>query len=127
MDTASVEEQLLLSPSFEHELRWSGELLEIVPAQPLDPARDYEVSIGADAADVAGVTLDEPVRLAFRTVAPGLAAETIVPADGVDGIAPTSPIARHLRPADRPGIGLRRSAHDQPRRRRDPGGRRAPG
>ena len=93
MDTASVEEQLLLSPAFEHELRWSGELLEIVPAQPLDPARDYEVSIGADAADAAGVTLDEPVRLAFRTVSPGLAAETIVPADGVDGIAPTSPIA----------------------------------
>jgi Bacterial Ig-like domain/WD40-like Beta Propeller Repeat len=93
MDTASVEEQLLLSPSFEHELRWSGELLEIVPAQPLDPARDYELSIGTDAADATGVTLEEPVQLAFRTVAPGLAAETVVPADGVDGIAPTSPIA----------------------------------
>ena len=93
MDTASVEEQLLLSPSFPHELRWSGELLEIVPAEPLDPGRSYEVAIGAGAADAAGVTLDEPVELAFRTVAPGLAAETLVPADGVDGIAPASPIA----------------------------------
>ena len=93
MDTASVDDQLTLSPAFEHELRWSGELLEIVPTQPLEPGRDYEVSIGADAADAAGVTLDEPVSLAFRTVSPGLAAETIVPADGVDGIAPTAPIA----------------------------------
>jgi hypothetical protein len=92
MDTTSVEDQLSLTPAFEHELRWSGELLEIVPTQPLEPAQDYEVSIGADAADSAGVTLDEPVRLAFRTVSPGLAAETIVPADGVDGIATTAPI-----------------------------------
>ena len=93
MDTASVDDQLTLSPAFEHELRWSGELLEIVPTQPLEPGRDYEVSIGADAADAAGVTLDEPVSLAFRTVSPGLAVETMVPADGVDGIASTAPIA----------------------------------
>jgi Bacterial Ig-like domain len=93
MDTASVEDQLRLTPAFEHELRWSGELLEIVPTQPLEPSRDYEVSVGADAADAAGVALDEAVRLTFRTISPGLAAETIVPADGVDGIAQTSPIA----------------------------------
>jgi hypothetical protein len=93
MDTASVDDQLSLSPTFEHELRWSGELLEIVPTQPFEPGQDYEVSIGADAADAAGVTLDEPVSLAFRTVSPGLAVETIVPADGVDGIASTAPIA----------------------------------
>jgi hypothetical protein len=93
MDTVSVEDELRLSPAFEHELRWSGELLEIVPTQPLEPSRDYEVSIGADAADATGVTVDEPVSIAFRTVSPGLAVETIVPADGVDGIAPTSPIA----------------------------------
>jgi hypothetical protein len=93
MDTASVEQQLRLIPAFDHELRWSGELLEIVPAEPLDPGRDYELSIEADAADVAGVTLGEPIRLAFTTISPGLAAETLVPADGVDGVAPISPIA----------------------------------
>jgi Bacterial Ig-like domain len=93
MDTVSVEDELRLTPAFEHELRWNVELLEIVPLQPLEPSRDYEVSIGADAADAAGVTLEEPVSIAFRTVSPGLAVETIVPADGVDGIAPTSPIA----------------------------------
>jgi Bacterial Ig-like domain len=93
MDTASVEEQLRLSPSFDHELRWSGELLEIVPAEPLEPDNDYEVTIGADAADVAGVSLGDTIALAFHTIAPGFAAETLVPADGIDGIAQTTPIA----------------------------------
>ena len=93
MDTASVEAELRLEPRFPHDLRWSGELLEIVPSQPLQPGQEYEVDIGADAADVAGVSLGDPITLRFRTVAPGLAAEALVPADGVDGIAPTSPIA----------------------------------
>ena len=57
MDIASVEDRLRLSPSFDHELRWSGELLEIVPSQPLDPGSDYAVEVEADAADAAGVTL----------------------------------------------------------------------
>ena len=93
MDTASVEAELQVQPNFAHELRWSGELLVIVPSQPLEPGQDYEISIGADAADVAGVTLGEAISVGFRTVAPGLTALTLVPADGVDGIAPTSPIA----------------------------------
>ena len=93
MDTASVEAELLLEPAFPHELRWSGELLEILPGDPLHPGAEYRVSIGAGAADVAGVTLGEAVTLRFRTVAPGLTAETLVPADGVAGIVPTSPIA----------------------------------
>ena len=93
MDTASVEAELRLAPTFAHDLRWSGELLEIVPAEPLRSDREYTVTIGADAADIAGVSLGSGVSLAFRTVAPGLRAETIVPADGIDGIATTSPIA----------------------------------
>ncbi len=93
MDTASVEDQLRVTPSFDHELRWSGELLEIVPVEPLDADREYEVLIGADAADYAGVTLGSPITLSFRTIAPGLQADTLVPADGIDGVAPTSPIA----------------------------------
>ena len=93
MDTASVEAQLRLNPAFGHELRWSGDLLEIVPTRPLRPGEEYEVSVGSDAADVAGVSLGEPLSIAFRTIAPGLAAEAVVPADGIDGVAPTSPIA----------------------------------
>ncbi len=93
MDTSSVESALRLRPSFPHELRWSGELLEIVPMQPLRPGSSYEVSIQDDATDVAGVALSEPISLRFTTVAPGLAVETLVPADGIDGVAPFSPIA----------------------------------
>ncbi|HET8776572.1 MAG TPA: Ig-like domain-containing protein [Candidatus Limnocylindria bacterium] len=93
MDTSSVETALRLRPSFPHELRWSGALLEIVPTQPLRPGSEYEVSIQDDATDVAGVALGEPISVRFTTVAPGLVVETLVPADGIDGIAPTSPIA----------------------------------
>ncbi len=93
MDTASVEAALRLRPSFGHELRWSGSLLEIVPTQPLRAGQRYEVSIQDDAADAAGVALAEALLISFETVSPGLAVETLVPADGVDGIAATSPIA----------------------------------
>ena len=93
MDTASVESALELSPRFEHELRWSGERLEIVPDAPLQPATDYTVRIGSDATDVAGVAIAEEVAFGFRTVAPGLRVEATVPADAADGISPRTPIA----------------------------------
>jgi hypothetical protein len=93
MDTASVESALRIRPTFPHDLRWSGELLEVVPREPLRLDTRYEVAIGADAADAAGVAIGEPVRIGFRTVEPGLRASTIVPANGIDGVAVTSPIA----------------------------------
>ena len=93
MDIASVEDRLSLAPSFDHELRWNRAVLEIVPTEPLESGEDYEVEVGADAADAAGVTLGEPIRLRFRTVTSDLSAVTLVPADGVDGVAPISPIA----------------------------------
>ena len=93
MDTASVEAALRLVPRFDHEVRWSGQLLEIVPAEPLRPATTYRVEIGDDAFDVSGVALSEPVRLGFETLSPGLDPALLVPSDGTDGVAPTSPIA----------------------------------
>jgi hypothetical protein len=93
MDTASVEAVLRLRPVFAHEVRWSGQLLEIVPSEPLRPETDYRVEIGDDAFDVSGVALDVPIRLSFRTLAPGLDLSLLVPSDGTDGIAQTSPIA----------------------------------
>lgn len=93
MDTAAVEQQLRVEPGFSHELRWAGELLEIVPDDPLRPDTDYDISIGADATDAAGVAIGETLRFAFRTAEPGLAVERVVPADQVDGIAPTTAIA----------------------------------
>lgn len=93
MDTASVEAALSLSPSFEHELRWSGQLLEIVPVEPLRAETDYSVMIAEDAFDVSGVALGGPIELAFRTLGSGLAQTMLVPLDGSDGIGPASPIA----------------------------------
>lgn len=106
MDTSSVESALRLRPSFPHELRWSGELLEIVPTQPLRPGSRYEVSIQDEAADVAGVALSDRISVQFTTVAPGLVVETLVPADGIDGVAPVSPIAVVFdRPIDPDSVG----------------------
>jgi hypothetical protein len=93
MDTASVEAALRLTPSFGHELRWSGALLEIVPTDPLLAGREYRITVQDEAADVAGVALEAPISLSFATVATGLEADLLVPADGVDGIASTTPIA----------------------------------
>ena len=93
MDTASVEEALELSPAIEYEVRWSGERLEIDPVEPLEPGSEITVRVGASATDVAGVRIDEPVSIAFRTANPGLAAARLVPADGSGGISPHTPIA----------------------------------
>ena len=57
------------------------------------PRPRLEIEVEADAADAAGVTLGEPIRLSFRTVTSDLTALTLVPADGVDGVALISPIA----------------------------------
>jgi hypothetical protein len=93
MDTASVESELRLLPAFPHELRWSGELLQIQPTVPLRPGVHYRISVQEGATDVSGVALEDPIAFDFTTVRTGLAAIQLVPADGIDGIATVSPIA----------------------------------
>ncbi len=93
MDTASVERALQLAPASDVRLRWSRERLTIEPVAPLDPNRSYIVTIGVGALDHAGTPLGAPFRLTFRTVPSSLAPDTLVPADGVAGVAGTSPIA----------------------------------
>jgi hypothetical protein len=93
MDTASVEAALAISPNVPHELRWSQQVLEIVPSEPLDAGRRYEVRIAPEAADLAGTPLDEEHVLRFETVASQLEPSVVVPADGTEGIAVTTPIA----------------------------------
>jgi hypothetical protein len=93
MDTASVEAALELSPDLDYEVRWSGERLEIDPAEPLEPGSEVTVTIGESATDVAGVRIADAVSVAFRAVAPGLGAARVIPADGSGGISPHTPIA----------------------------------
>jgi hypothetical protein len=106
MDTASVEQALRLTPSFPHELRWDQALLEIVPTDPLLAGRAYRITIQGDAADIAGVALEAAITVGFETVATGLDADLLVPADGIDGISPSTPIAvRFDHPIDADSVG----------------------
>lgn len=93
MDTPSVERAIRLAPSVKVRLRWAGERLTILPVQPLDPHRRYTLTIGVGALDQAGTPLERPFTLTFRTVLSSLGADTLVPADGVHGVAVNSPIA----------------------------------
>ncbi len=93
MDTGSVERALSVEPAIEYELRWSGEVLQIAPVGGLEPDTGYLIRIGGEAADVAGVALAGPMTVGFRTVAAGLEPLAVVPADGIDGVAPSAPIA----------------------------------
>ena len=93
MDTGSVADALSIEPAVPHELRWSGEVLEVATYGPLDADQKYSVRIGGEAADVAGVQIGEAVVVSFRTVVPGLEPVSVLPADGVDGIAPSAPLA----------------------------------
>jgi hypothetical protein len=93
MDTGSVEKSLEIDPAIDHQLRWSGEALEIIPSQPLDPDQRYEVTLRAGAADQAGTRLATVFRLAFTTLAAGPEAVGRVPADGAQGIGLGTPIA----------------------------------
>jgi hypothetical protein len=111
MDTAVVESELRVWPTIRYDVRWSGERVEIVPAEPLRPDTSYEVTLDADATDAAGVALGEPFSITFTTVQPGLRVDRLVPADGVDGIAPATVIAvifdRPVDPDSIDGDGLR--------------------
>jgi hypothetical protein len=93
MDTASVEDAIHLTPSFDVEMRWSRERLTVMPVAPWEANRRYSLTIGVGARDQAGTPLELPFRLSFRTVAARLGVEGIVPADTVAGISVTTPIA----------------------------------
>lgn len=93
MDTASAEAAISLRPAMELELSWRQEVLEIRPAAPLQPDRRYELIVEADATDQTGTPIAERSVTSFTTVASGLSAERIVPADGSEGIAVGTRIA----------------------------------
>ena len=93
MDTTSVEEALRITPALPYDLRWSGERLTIVPAEPLDAGRRYRVTLADTASDLGGTPLDERLELSFVTSRGGLEVVQLIPADGVEGAAATTPIA----------------------------------
>lgn len=93
MDTAAVEDALEIRPILAYEVNWSAEQLTIVPSPGLREATTYEVTIGADARDSAGIPLERAFSFSFATVRAPIEVAQLVPADGVEGVALTSPIA----------------------------------
>jgi len=93
MDTASVETALEIQPAVELTPTWSGEQLTLTPATPFVEGRPYTLRIRTTARDSAGTPLEVPYRLAFRAARSGLEATTLVPGDGIEGVAINSPIA----------------------------------
>ncbi len=93
MDTGSVETSLEIDPAIDHQLRWSGEAVEIVPSQPLAPDQRYQITLRAGAADQAGTRLAAVFHFAFTTLAAGPEAVARVPADSVQGIGLGTQIA----------------------------------
>ena len=113
MDTGSVERELSIEPDITHELRWSGEVLEILPSDALAPGRAYTIRIGAEAADVAGVPLGEPVTIAFRTVAAGLAPVALLSRGRRRRDRAERTDRRGFRPPHRPRLGVGRPRQHQ--------------
>jgi Tol biopolymer transport system component len=93
MDTASVEAALEIQPAVELTSTWSGEQLTLTPATSFVEGRQYTLRIRTTARDGAGTPLEMPYRLVFRAARSGLEATTLVPSEGIEGVAITSPIA----------------------------------
>jgi hypothetical protein len=93
MDTASVEDALEISPTLGYEVSWSAEQLTIVPSSGLRDGTTYRVSIGTEARDSAGIPLAQPFSFSFDTVSAPIELTGVVPADGLEGVSLTSPIA----------------------------------
>jgi hypothetical protein len=93
MDTASVEDALEISPVLGYEVSWSAEQLTIVPSTGLREGTTYRVTIGTDARDSAGIPLAQPFSFEFDTAGAPIEVTQLVPADGVEGLSPVSPIA----------------------------------
>jgi hypothetical protein len=93
MDTASVEAAIRLDPPVPLRASWSGEAVRLIFDSQLRFGTSYTLSVGPSAADTGGNRLREPFSLRFSTVAAGLSAVDIVPADGVSGVGIRTPIA----------------------------------
>lgn len=93
MDTASVEAAIRLDPPVPVRASWSGETVRLLFDSQLRFGTAYTLSVGVSAADTGGNRLRQPFTLHFSTVAAGLSAVDIVPADGASGVGIQTPIA----------------------------------
>jgi hypothetical protein len=93
MDTASVEDALSISPYVAFESSWSAERLTITPSRQLREGTRYEVRIGTDALDSAGIPVEDEFAFGFETASAPIEATGLVPTDDSEGISQRGPIA----------------------------------
>jgi Tol biopolymer transport system component len=92
MDTPSVESAIRVDPPVAFRPTWAGDALALAFDPGLRFGTTYTLTVDPAATDTGGAHLSEPFVTHFSTVSAGLAS-TVVPADGVAGIAVRSPIA----------------------------------
>ena len=110
MDTASVEHALRISPGMDVEATWSAEQLSLAPNRQLQEATRYTITIGTGARDSTGAPLAEAYRFSFTTTRSPLEPAQLVPADGGRRRRGHDPDRRLLRPRDRCGQRIGRTA-----------------
>jgi hypothetical protein len=93
MDTASVEAAIRFDPPVSFRASWSGETVRLLFDTQLRFGTTYALSVAVAAADTGGNHLREPFTLRFSTVAAGLSAIEIVPANGASGVEIRTPVA----------------------------------
>jgi Big-like domain-containing protein/WD40 repeat protein len=93
MDTQAVDSALRVEPAVEMRPAWSGSVLALTFAGPLQFGTTYKVAIGTDAAATDGSRLRVAFETHFTTVAAGLGVQRTVPAEGVAGVGVRTPIA----------------------------------
>ncbi len=96
MDTASVEEAITIVPAVSFEALWSAERVSLVPTTGLREGTRYEVTIGTDARDSAGIPLETEFQFTFETTSTPVRVTQLVPANGIEGVATTSAVAAIL-------------------------------
>ncbi|HEV8516868.1 MAG TPA: Ig-like domain-containing protein [Candidatus Limnocylindrales bacterium] len=93
MDTQRTAAAVRLDPARPLVTAWRGTTLLISPQGGLAPGTRYRLTVEGSAADGDGNELGRPIVIDFATLAAGLEATALIPADGSAGVSPSGPIA----------------------------------
>ncbi len=102
MDAATTAAAFAIEPKVAGDVLVEGDRLTFSPAQPLERAAGYKVTLAPSAASAAGLTLQQPLSFDFNT-AGFLEVASTQPTDGTDDVAVDSTITIAF---DRPVVPL---------------------
>lgn len=87
MDTVKVLSGIHIEPAIAFQPTWSGQVLTLTPARPLQFGTTYTLTVGDPAVDTDGTPLAAPYVASFTTVGVGLHITSVVPAPNVAGVS----------------------------------------